>query len=182
MGNQLQVAAGVSKGVEAADRFALYTAAGSKLNSTARGMKIYLKPLNDTARDLYSNHGHYHPGDAGLDLFVLEDQVFEAGETSALHLGIQCENEEGQAYLLMPRSSISKTPLRMANSIGLIDGGYRGELIAMCDNIRDEAYTVHRGDRLFQIVALDGSPIEYELRDELSDTSRGGGGFGSTGR
>jgi dUTP pyrophosphatase len=70
----------------------------------------------------------------------------------------------------------------MANSIGLIDGGYRGELIAMCDNIKDAPYTVHRGDRLFQLVALDGSPVSYELREELSDTTRGGGGFGSTGR
>jgi len=69
----------------------------------------------------------------------------------------------------------------MANSIGLIDGGYRGELIAVCDNIKDVHYTVRRGDRLFQLVALDGSPIEYELCEELSATTRGSGGFGSTG-
>ncbi len=144
-------------------------------------MKIFIKPLSDTARRLYADHGHFHAGDAGLDLFVLEDQTFEAGETRALHLGIQCEPEDGRAYLLMPRSSISKTPLRMANSIGLIDGGYRGEIIAVCDNIKGAPYTAHRGDRLFQLVALDGSPIEYELRDELSATTRGGGGFGSTG-
>jgi dUTP pyrophosphatase len=144
-------------------------------------MKLYIKPLNDTVRKLYTDHGHFHAGDAGLDLFVLEDQTLEAGETRALHLGIQCEPEDGRAYLLMPRSSISRTPLRRANSIGLIDGGYRGEIIAVCDNIKGAAYTVHQGDRLFQLVALDGSPIEYELRDELSATTRGGGGFGSTG-
>ncbi len=145
-------------------------------------MKLYIRPLSSAARELYANHGHYHAGDAGLDLFVLEEQTFEAGETGALHLGIQCEPDDGRAYLLMPRSSISRTPLRMANSIGLIDGGYRGEIIAMCDNIRNEAYTVQRGDRLFQLVALDGSAIEYELREELTTTSRGSGGFGSTGQ
>lgn len=93
-------------------------------------MKLYIKPLSDTARKLYTDHGHFHAGDAGLDLFVIEEQTFAAGETRALHLGIQCEPEDGRAYLLMPRSSISKTPLRMANSIGLIDGGYRGEASA----------------------------------------------------
>ena len=144
-------------------------------------MKLYIKSLNDTARQCYTDHGHFHAGDAGLDLFVLEAQTFEAGETRAIHLGIQCEPEDGRAYLLMPRSSISRTPLRMANSIGLIDGGYRGEIMAVCDNIKDAPYTVNRGDRLFQLVGLDGSPIEYELREELSATTRGDDGFGSTG-
>ncbi len=145
-------------------------------------MKIFIKPLNPLAREFYSNHGHYHPGDAGLDLFVLEDQTFEPGETATLHLGIQCQPDDGRAYLLLPRSSISKTPLRMSNSIGLIDGGYRGEIMAACDHIKREPFTVHRGDRLFQLLALDGAPIEYELREELTATTRGAGGFGSTGK
>ncbi|MFB0517419.1 MAG: dUTP diphosphatase [Candidatus Neomarinimicrobiota bacterium] len=144
-------------------------------------MKLYIKPLTDSVRQLYVNHGHYHLGDAGLDLFIVKDQTFEGRETKAIHLGIQCEPEDGRAYLLMPRSSIAITPLRMANSIGLIDGGYRGELVAVCDNIKDVPYTVHRGDRLFQLVALDGSGVEYELCEELSATTRGSGGFGSTG-
>ena len=70
----------------------------------------------------------------------------------------------------------------MANSIGLIDGGYRGEIMAICDNIKNFEYTVKKGDRLFQIVATDSSPIEYELVKSLTETSRGSGGFGSTGR
>ncbi len=144
-------------------------------------MKLYLKPVHPLARAMYRNHGHFHAGDAGLDLFVLEDQTFAPGETQPIPLGIQCEPADGRAYLLIPRSSISKTPLRMANSIGLIDGGYRGELLAVCDNIKAAAHTVHRGDRLFQLVAMDGSPIEYELTDELSTSARGSGGFGSTG-
>ena len=144
-------------------------------------MHLKIQPLSGHARDLYENHGHFHDGDAGLDLYVLEDIQFEPNETKAIKLGISCEPEDGKAYYLFPRSSISKTPLRMANSIGLIDGGYRGEIIAMCDNIKSEPYTAEKGQRLFQLVATDSSPIHFELVEELEMTTRGTGGFGSTG-
>ena len=81
----------------------------------------------------------------------------------------------------MPRSSLSKTPLRQCNSIGLIDAGYRGEIMAAVDNIKDKSFTLETGQRLFQLVAMDGSPIHFELVDELTETDRGEGGFGSTG-
>ena len=144
-------------------------------------MKLFIKPLNETAWEFYRNHGHFHDGDAGLDLYVLENILFEPGETKAIKLGISCEPEDGKAYYLFPRSSISKTPLRMSNSIGLIDGGYRGEIMAMCDNIKSETYTAEKGQRLFQLVATDSSPIHFELVEELEMTTRGTGGFGSTG-
>ena len=144
-------------------------------------MKLFIKPHNDIAREFYRNHGHFHNGDAGLDLYVLENIHFDPGETKAIKLGISCEPEDGIAYYLFPRSSISKTPLRMANSIGLIDGGYRGEIMAVCDNIKSESYTAEKGQRLFQLVATDSSPIQYELVEELEMTTRGTGGFGSTG-
>ena len=144
-------------------------------------MNLKIKPLNNNAYKYYSNHGHFHPGDAGLDLYILEDQIFQARETKLIKLGISCEPEDGKAYFLFPRSSISKTPLRLSNSIGLIDGGYRGEIMAPCDNIKDEEYKVKEGQRLFQLVAAESSPIEFELREELTETSRGDGGFGSTG-
>ena len=144
-------------------------------------MKLFIKPHNDIAREFYHNHGHFHNGDAGLDLYVLNDIHFEPGETKAIKLGISCEPDDGISYYLFPRSSISKTPLRMANSIGLIDGGYRGEIMAVCDNIKSESYTAKKGQRLFQLVATDSSPIQYELADELEMTTRGTGGFGSTG-
>ena len=145
-------------------------------------MTLYIKPHNNTAREFYQNHGHFHDGDAGLDLYILEDIYFESGETKAIKLGISCESEDGIAYYLFPRSSISRTPLRMANSIGLIDGGYRGEIMAYCDNIKHDKYSIKEGERLFQIVASNCSEISYELRDELSDSTRGSGGFGSTGK
>ena len=145
-------------------------------------MDLLIKALNETAVKMYSSHGHFHEGDAGLDLYLLENDEIAAGETKLIKLGISCEPLDGRAYYLFPRSSISKTPLRMSNSIGLIDGGYRGELMASCDNIKDFDYKVEKGQRLFQLVAIDSSPISYKLVKELSNTTRGSGGFGSTGK
>ena len=144
-------------------------------------MHLKIKPFNNSIRSLYENHGSFHDGDAGIDLFVTEDQTIQPGETARIHLGIACENAENKPYLLMPRSSISKTPLRQCNSIGLIDAGYRGEIMAAVDNIKDKSFTLETGQRLFQLVAMDGSPIHFELVDELTETDRGEGGFGSTG-
>ena len=144
-------------------------------------MKLFVKPFSLEVKNLYSNHDHFHEGDAGLDLFIIHEQNIKAGESAFIHLQIACENEEKKPYLLLSRSSISKTPLRLSNSIGLIDAGYRGEIIAAVDNIKDFDYQLEPGQRLFQLVAMDGSPIRFRIVDELSDTSRGGGGFGSTG-
>ncbi len=144
-------------------------------------MLLKIKPFNSFLRKLYKDHSHFHSGDAGLDLFVPNDVTIGGQTTAPIHLKVACEMEGGRPYLLLPRSSIVKTPLRLANSIGLIDGGYRGELIAYCDNISDEPCTVEAGQRLFQVVAMDGSPLELELVSELSETMRGDGGFGSTG-
>jgi dUTP pyrophosphatase len=116
-----------------------------------------------------------------------------------INLGIQCElvtrthnitqastyieekyKEVGESYMMVPRSSISSTPLSMANSIGIIDQGYRGPLIAAVRNHDHINYTVEQGTRLFQIVAFDGKPIQVEVVNTLSETDRGSGGFGST--
>tara|TARA_B110000014_G_C20107686_1_gene582820 strand:- start:1241 stop:1678 length:438 start_codon:yes stop_codon:yes gene_type:complete len=145
-------------------------------------MDLKIRPFNAEVKQMYENHGHFHDGDAGLDLFVINEQTISAGETTLIHLQIACENTENRPYLVMSRSSIGKTPLRLANAVGLIDAGYRGEIMAVVDNIKKEDYTVEPGQRLFQLVAMDGSPIYFELVEELSDTTRGGGGFGSTGK
>ena len=144
-------------------------------------MHLKIKPRNNLVSRMYEEHGQFHDGDAGLDLFVVEKQTVEAGKTALINLGISCETAEKRPYFLMPRSSISKTPIRLCNSIGLIDAGYRGEIIAAVDNIKHEDFTINSGQRLFQIVAMDGSPLSFELVDELSATGRGSGGFGSTG-
>ncbi len=145
-------------------------------------MQLRIKPISDSVRKMYENHGHFHDGDAGLDLFIIDEQIIEPGETVRIKLGISCENLDQRPYLLMPRSSISKTPLRLCNSIGLIDAGYRGEIMAAVDNVKQEAYEIKPDQRLFQLVSMDGGPIYFELVDELTQTERGTGGFGSTGQ
>ena len=144
-------------------------------------MHLKIKPRNNSVSRMYEEHAQFHVGDAGLDLFVIEDQTIKGGKTELINLGISCETTDKRPYFLMPRSSIFKTPIRLCNSIGLIDAGYRGEIMAAVDNIKQEDYTLNYGQRLFQIVAMDGSPLSFELVDALSSTSRGAGGFGSTG-
>mmetsp|Transcript_49608 Transcript_49608/g.97752 ORF Transcript_49608/g.97752 Transcript_49608/m.97752 type:complete len:183 (-) Transcript_49608:441-989(-) len=135
---------------------------------TTAKMHLKLQCLNDEARHLYGKHGHYKPGDSGLDLFcVAEEQTIKAGETAFIKLGLKASawNSEGKnvSFLLFPRSSISKTPLRLANSVGLIDAGYRGELMAAVDNIKTVDHTVKRGDRLVQAVSFSGEPLTFEI-------------------
>tara|TARA_S200000501_G_scaffold160645_1_gene151522 strand:+ start:48496 stop:48933 length:438 start_codon:yes stop_codon:yes gene_type:complete len=144
-------------------------------------MKLKIKPFSKSVRKYYLNHGHFHDGDAGLDLFIIDNQTINGGETAKIHLQISCENSESKPYFLMARSSISKTPLRLCNAVGLIDGGYRGEIMAAVDNIKSVPFTLKPGQRLFQIVAMGGDSIELEVVDKLSETERGAGGFGSTG-
>ena len=150
-------------------------------------MKLLIKTENPVLTTIYNNHQHYNPGDSGLDLFCPETITINPGETVKINLQIKCEalSNDGQrnvSYYLYPRSSIIKTPLRLSNSVGIIDAGYRGDIIACVDNIKDYPYEIKQGDRLFQICAGDLSPFEYELVDNLSNTRRGDGGFGSTGR
>ena len=145
-------------------------------------MNLKIKPLSDDIYSMYNNHSHFHQGDAGLDLFITKDQAIEPGSTARVHLGISCENMDSKPYLLMARSSISKTPLRLSNSVGLIDAGYRGEIMAAVDNIKDYSYNLEKGQRLFQLVSMSGEAIHFTLVDTLSETSRADGGFGSTGK
>ena len=101
-------------------------------------MNLKIKPVSEVVRKMYENHSHFHQGDSGLDLYIIEDQIINPKETVRIKLGISCENLDGNSYFLMSRSSISKTPLRLANAVGLIDAGYRGEIMAVVDNISDE--------------------------------------------
>lgn len=129
--------------------------------------------------------------DSGLDLYCPMKVEIPPYSTGSIPLGIACEaykNQEAKdnnincGFYLYPRSSIYKTPLRMANSVGIIDAGYRGELKAMVDNIKDEPYIVEAGTRLFQICSTTLEPIRrLQILEELNDSERGIGGFGSTG-
>lgn len=85
------------------------------------------------------------------------------------------------SYMVTPRSSISKTPLRMSNSIGIMDSGYRGEFKVPIDNLSDEDFIIEKHTRLFQVTNPMLDEIELKIVSELSDSKRGSGGFGSTG-
>ena len=156
-------------------------------------MKLLIKPLNREIKELYendsletSNRNRIVRGDAGLDLYCPSDIEVLPGQTCKIDFKIQCEgiddnNSNNVCYYLYPRSSISKTPLRLANSVGIIDAGYRGNLMAVVDNISDEPFNIQKGQRLFQICGRFLEPIHLNLVEELSSSIRGDGGFGSTG-
>ena len=132
--------------------------------------------------------------DAGFDLFCPEKILIAGRQTGKVDHQVKAAMEfvNGDAhatpvpvgYYLYPRSSTgSKTPLRLANSVGIIDAGYRGHLIAMFDNWKDTAFQVDQGQRLVQICPPNLTyPVYVKLvaAEELGVTERGEGGFGST--
>lgn len=150
---------------------------------------FYIKPLNEDAEKYYASHSTFNPGDCGIDLFTTRDVTIKAYETVFIGLGIQveCQDEmrEGEniSYYMYPRSSISKTPLRLANSVGIIDSGYRGEIIAAFDNTSKDTYTVRAGTRLVQLCTPTlSNKITCKMVSELSSSDRGTRGIGSTGK
>ena len=154
-------------------------------------MKVKIKKLNPKA----IIPSYAKEGDAGMDL-VATSIISDTPEQITYGLGIALEIPEGFVGLVFPRSSIRKTGLQLSNSVGVIDSGYRGELQAtfnkvfggeaMYDEMKvneiqpNDFYKV--GDRVAQIMIIPHPPIEFEEADELSDTERGDGGFGSTGK
>lgn len=140
---------------------------------------LKIHALTDELTELYENHSTFHEGDTGVDLFNPEDKVVPPGKTIMYNLQIKCEGPMG--YQLLPRSSTAlKTPLIIKNSMGIIDQGYRGNINAIVHNLSNEPYTIKKGDRLFQFIAFVSLPIKIKLCDELSESSRGECGFGST--
>lgn len=149
-------------------------------------MNVNIKPSTEDVRQLYLKHT-VKKGDAGLDVFFINDIVVPPKAIGfMIDLGISCEatdlSHSACSFMLVPRSSITKTPLRMSNSVGIIDSVYRGVIKAPVDNLSDEEVKLNKGERLFQIVSGNLGPITFKLVSRLSDTERGKGGFGSTGK
>lgn len=126
-----------------------------------------------------------HKGDAGLDLTVsgISTEVNEGGEVLIIyHTDLAVEIPEGYVGLLFRRSSIAKKNLAMCNAVGVIDSSYRGEITGKFRTTVSTVPSLYNiGDRFVQLVIvpyLEASPIEV---DELSETERGEGGYGSTG-
>jgi dUTP diphosphatase len=124
-----------------------------------------------------------HLGDAGFDLRSAVDVEVGPGERAMIPTGIAVAIPDGRAGLVLPRSGLaSKHGLTMANAPGLIDAGYRGEVICAVVNLdRTAPVKIARGDRIAQLVIVDIPELEPGWVDELPPSSRGKGGFGSTG-
>ena len=143
-------------------------------------MKIRIKKLNENAT--VPTYGSEFA--AGADLYNLDTPVtVNPHETVLVHTGISVEIPEGYAGLIYARSGLaSKRGLAPANKVGVVDADYRGEVMVALHNHSEIPATVDAHERIAQLVVTPFLKVEYELADELSDTVRGEGGFGSTGR
>ena len=166
-------------------------------------LKIYVPTEYNTLRMFYTVRAEEHNervvndryADSGFDLAVPIQLNLQKHWGNKIPLGIhtsmwtQYEDDVNvpQAYYLCPRSSISKTPMRLSNSVGIIDRGYRGEIMAVVDVIDHNKipYELNAIDRHFQICHQSLNPFKVVIvnsKEELGITNRGDGGFGSTGR
>jgi len=158
---------------------------------------LYEEAVAKTQTEEYLMNPHK---DSGFDLFIPQNHVSISegnylvghNETKLIDLGIQCaayhyvnftsKVPAPQPFCVYARSSIYKTPFRLANNVGIIDSGYRGNLKAAFDNVTDGRAALTPYTRLLQICMPNLVPFQIEIVDELDNTSRGAGGFGSTGK
>jgi dUTPase len=159
-------------------------------------LKIAVTPTRDDLINAYKekifNHNtmiQENPySNAGFDLFVPDEITIQSSNNSNfISMEVKCEmvtsNGSPSAFYLYPRSSISNTPLMMANHVGVIDSGYRGNLIGAFRSLSPESYVIAKNTRLLQITNPSLTPILVKLVNvlDLSSSERGEGGFGSTG-
>ena len=152
--------------------------------------------LDEDIKNWYINYKTKYTGDSGIDLVCPDSIKFsELYSTGTINFQkktslLNTKTGEYSSYYLYPRSSISNTPLIMANSVGIIDSGYRGNLMAKVKYIpdsstkKDEVYEIVRGTRLFQICAPNLQNIKVNIVssiEELGESNRGEKGFGSSG-
>ena len=144
-------------------------------------MKVRIKKLQENA--IIPTYGTEYS--AGADLYALLDSAIEIAphETFFVHTGISVEIPEGYCGLVFARSSMgAKRGLAPANKVGVIDSDYRGEIMVTLHNHSEVLATVEPGERIAQLAIVPFLKAEFEESDNLSDTSRGAGGFGSTGK
>jgi dUTP pyrophosphatase len=143
-------------------------------------VKVRIKKLNENA----VIPSYAKSGDAGMDL-VATSIISETQTQITYGIGLAMEIPKGFVGLIFPRSSVRKTRLMLSNCVGVVDSGYRGELQATFNKVNQNSQAENDykvGDRIAQIMIIPHPPIEFEEADELSDTERGEGGFGSTGK
>lgn len=119
---------------------------------------------------------------AGMDFYQPESVAIKPHQTQYVTLGLAMEIPKGYMLMLAPRSSMSKTPLVIPNSFGVIDADYRGEIKGIFKNTGDSTYLIQKGDRLLQGILVPAGALKLLEVDELTETARGTGGIGSTGK
>jgi dUTP pyrophosphatase len=139
-------------------------------------MKIKIKKLKENAK----LPKYHHPGDVGMDLYSMEEVKIPPMGHHRFYHGFAMEFEEGFAAVVKDKSSISKAGLHTMG--GVFDAGYRGEYNTHLVNLGSEPYTVEEGDKVSQLIIYPVVIAELEETDNLNDSSRGQGAFGSTGR
>lgn len=159
-------------------------------NNKQLSMYFTITSTDSDVIEFYRSQSNKQSSNSGFDLIVTEDVTFTHDDNcKLLPLGIKCSPNFESGYYLYPRSSIYKTPLRMANNVGIIDMDYRGEIKAPVDykydsnSMKSESYTITKGTRLFQLCHPSLKPMKFNLVNEfeLDMTIRGEDGFGSTG-
>ena len=141
-------------------------------------MKIPVLPSDS----MYPTPKFAHPGDAGADLAAAEPTTIAPGERALVSAGFSMAIPDGFAGLVLPRSGLAiRSGVTVLNAPGLIDAGYRGEVKVVLINHSDVDFEVAIGDRIAQLVIVAVNQPEDVEVDTLPDSSRGHGGFGSTG-
>ena len=139
-------------------------------------MKIKIKKLKENAK-LPTYH---HPGDVGMDVYAMETITIPPGGHYFFYHGFAMEFPLGYAAIIKDKSSISKIGLHTMG--GVFDAGYRGEYNTHLVNLGDQSYTIEEGDKVSQVIIFPVAIAEIEETDTLSESARGEGAFGSTGR
>jgi dUTP pyrophosphatase len=140
-------------------------------------MKIKIKRLHpNSVIPRYAKHG-----DAGMDL-TATSKIYDENNNVVYGTGLAVEIPEGYVGLVFPRSSICKKDLFLTNSVGVIDSGYRGEIMAKFKHTDNLPVEYRVGERIAQLIIIPHPYIEFELANELSESERGSGGYGSSGR
>lgn len=140
-------------------------------------MQVNIKRLSENA--VIPTYGK--PGDAGMDLTCISEEWAEDNSMVTYDTGIAMEIPEGYVGLIFPRSSVSKTSLILSNSVGVIDSGYRGSIMFKF-RYPEEGMVYEIGERIGQIIIVPYPQITFNEVQELSETARGEGGYGSTGK
>lgn len=139
-------------------------------------MKLKIKKLHEDA--VVPTRAHRE--DAGIDLYACGDHVIQGGETKKIPVGVALEMEVGYVGLIWDKSSIGSKGLKTLG--GVVDAGYRGEVQVIMHNLTHEPYTFLHGQKVAQMLIQKVELCDVIEVDELSDTVRGEGGFGSTGK